>query len=67
MKWIILIAIGIFLIWKMSNTTKSVSTLSMPPKRLSMTPNKKMKASTSASKQSNEEVFPLNEDDLKEF
>ncbi|NCB82809.1 MAG: chemotaxis protein, partial [Bacilli bacterium] len=52
---------------KMSNTTKSVSTLSMPPKRLSMTPNKKMKASTSASKQSNEEVFPLNEDDLKEF
>lgn len=52
---------------KMSNTSKSVSTLSMPPKRLSMTPNKKMKAPTSSSKQSNEEVFPLNEDDLKEF
>ncbi|AFL69385.1 HAMP domain-containing methyl-accepting chemotaxis protein [Sulfurospirillum barnesii] len=46
--------------------SKSVSSLSMPPKRLTMSSNKKMKAPTSSIK-NNEEVFPLNEDDLKEF
>ena len=52
---------------KASKASKQVASLSMPPKRLGMSASKKTKAPTSSLKQSNEEVFPLNEDDLKEF
>ena len=47
----------------------SSSSLSMPPKRLSMAPkkNKPTFSSSASNKRSNEEVFPLDEDDLKEF
>jgi methyl-accepting chemotaxis protein len=46
----------------------STTTLSMPPKRLVMAPKKAKPASfSSTSKRSNDEVFPLDEDDLKEF
>lgn len=37
------------------------------PKRISMTPTKKVKPMPSTSKRSNEDVFPLDESDLKEF
>jgi len=48
----------------------STASLSMPPKRLAMAPKKATKPTTFASstaKRSNDEVFPLDEDDLKEF
>ena len=45
----------------------STSSLSMPPKRLAMAPKRTKSTFSSASKRSNEEVFPLDEDDLKEF
>ena len=46
----------------------STSSLSMSPKRLVMAPKKAKPASFSTtSKRSNEDVFPLDEDDLKEF
>jgi methyl-accepting chemotaxis protein/methyl-accepting chemotaxis protein-2 (aspartate sensor receptor) len=52
-----------------SNSTKRISTasLSMPPKRISMAPKKAKPTFSSTTKRSNEEVFPLDEDDLKEF
>lgn len=52
-----------------SNPSKRVSTasLSMPPKRISMAPKKAKPTFSSTTKRSNEEVFPLDEDDLKEF
>lgn len=37
------------------------------PKRISMTPTKKVKPMPSTSKRNNEDVFPLDESDLKEF
>ena len=51
------------------NPSKRVSTasLSMPPKRISMAPKKAKPTFSSTTKRSNEEVFPLDEDDLKEF
>jgi len=50
-------------------SNKRVSSLSMPPKRLSVTPKKTKTtfSSSATSKRSNEDVFPLDEDDLKEF
>ncbi|WP_263833917.1 methyl-accepting chemotaxis protein [Sulfurospirillum oryzae] len=45
----------------------SSSSLSMPPKRLVMAPKKAKPSFSTATKRSNEEVFPLDEDDLKEF
>jgi len=47
----------------------SSASLSMPPKRLGMASKKSKSTFSSAasSKRSNEEVFPLDEDDLKEF
>lgn len=45
----------------------STSSLSMPPKRLVMAPKKTKTTFGSTTKRSNEEVFPLDEDDLKEF
>jgi len=47
----------------------SSASLSMPPKRLGMAPKKSKPtfSSSTSSKRSNEEVFPLDEDDLKEF
>ena len=52
-----------------SNSSKRISTasLSMPPKRISMAPKKAKPTFSSTTKRSNEEVFPLDEDDLKEF
>lgn len=48
---------------------KKVAALSMPPKRLSVAPKKTKQAlhTTTSVKRSNEEVFPLDADDLKEF
>lgn len=50
-------------------TSKRISTssLSMPPKRLFMAPKKSKPTFNSTTKRSNEDVFPLDEDDLKEF
>lgn len=47
----------------------SSASLSMSPKRLGMAPKKSKPtfSSSASSKRSNEEVFPLDEDDLKEF
>jgi len=47
----------------------STSGLSMPPKRLAMAPKKAKSTSfsSSSSKRTNDDVFPLDEDDLKEF
>ena len=46
----------------------SSSSLSMPPKRLVMAPKKAKPTSfATTSKRGNEDVFPLDEDDLKEF
>lgn len=54
-----------------ASSPKRVTTLSTPPKRLVMAPKKSKStfhsASTPTSKRSNEEVFPLDADDLKEF
>jgi methyl-accepting chemotaxis protein/methyl-accepting chemotaxis protein-2 (aspartate sensor receptor) len=53
-----------------SNTShKKVAALSMPPKRLSVAPKKPKQTlhTTTNVKRSNEEVFPLDSDDLKEF
>jgi methyl-accepting chemotaxis protein/methyl-accepting chemotaxis protein-2 (aspartate sensor receptor) len=52
-----------------SNPSKRISTasLSIPPKRISMAPKKAKPTFSSTTKRSNEEVFPLDEDDLKEF
>lgn len=48
--------------------TKRIASLSTPPKRIAMAPQKTTKPTfSSTSKRSNEEVFPLDEDDLKEF
>lgn len=49
---------------------KRISTPSMPPKRLSMNSNTKKpmnKSSMTTSRRNNEDVFPLDESDLKEF
>lgn len=49
---------------------KRISTPSMPPKRLSMSSNTKKpmnKPSMTTSRRNNEDVFPLDESDLKEF
>jgi len=50
-------------------TTKRLSAPVMAPKRLGMNAKKPMSkpSSTSTSRRNNEEVFPLGEDDLKEF
>ena len=49
--------------------TKSVSSLSVPPKRISLAPKKSKPTFTSSAgvKRGHEEVFPLDADDLKEF
>lgn len=53
---------------KSSNVKRtSTSSLSMPPKRLSMASKKTKPTFSAASKHRNEDVFPLNEEDLKEF
>ncbi len=46
---------------------KRVATLSMAPKRLSVAPKKAKSTLNTTSKRNNDEVFPLDEDDLKEF
>jgi len=50
-------------------TTKRLSAPAMAPKRLGMNTKKPMSkpSSTATSRRNNEEVFPLGEDDLKEF
>lgn len=47
--------------------TKRLSSPSMPPKRLLSMPSKKAKPMGTTSRKSNEDVFPLEESDLKEF
>ena len=51
-------------------SVKRISSPSMPPKRLSMSSNTKKpmnKPSMTTSRRNNEDVFPLDESDLKEF
>lgn len=52
-----------------THSTKRISTSSVSPKRLGVTSAKKPKQafSQTTAKRSNEDVFPLHEDDLKEF
>ena len=53
--------------YKTTSAPRNMSSLSIPPKRISMAPKKAKSTLNASAKQSNEEVFPLNEDDLKEF